>query len=206
VLDPQDVPTVVPESLPAVETPVEIITFCDGSHIAIQNQTILYGEGVTGGSMAFSGILPSSPTSALGQVKVIVLNVTYADQNALPSTEARLYATLRDVADHYSKASYGRLSLSGVVVPPIKLERLSGSWDVPAAAAGEGEYYFVRLSFSNAHSWMTSKRLVRRVDVLVGARGKGGAGVSIAEDLDDELATERTMHRARIAEWVSAAR
>ncbi len=92
------------------------------------------------------------------------------------------------------------------VVPPIKLERLSGAWDVPAAAAGEGEYYFVRLSFSNAHSWMTSKRLVRRVDVLVGARGKGGAGVSIAEDLDDELATERTMHRARIAEWVSAAR
>jgi Calx-beta domain/PKD domain len=121
VVEPQDVPAVVPETLAAVETPIEIITFCDGSHIAIQNQTILYGEGVTGGSMAFSGILPSSPTSALGQVKVIVLNVTYADQNALPSTEAELYNVLRDVSDHYSKASYGRLSLSGVVAPPIKL-------------------------------------------------------------------------------------
>ena len=105
------------------------------------------------------------------------------------------------------------------IVPLIKLERLAGSWDVPAAAAGGGaaapadaggadarEFYIVRLSFSNSHSWMTSKRLVRRVDVLIGARGKGGAGVSIAEDLDDELATERTAHRAGIAEWVGAAR
>ncbi|MCE2693544.1 MAG: hypothetical protein LW645_04640 [Verrucomicrobiaceae bacterium] len=118
VLEPEDVPAEVPETLVAVETPVEIITFCDGSHIAVHNQTILYGEGVTGGSMAFSGILPGSPTPAVGQVKVIVLNVTYADQNALPSTEAELYNVLRDVADHYSKASYGRLSLSGVVAPP----------------------------------------------------------------------------------------
>jgi hypothetical protein len=47
---------------------------------------------------------------------------------------------------------------------------------------------------------------VRRVVVLIGERGKGGAGVSIAEDLDDELATERTKHRARISEWVGAAR
>ncbi|MCX6858155.1 MAG: hypothetical protein NTV80_25010, partial [Verrucomicrobia bacterium] len=39
VVDPKDVPAVVPESLPAVETPTEIITFCDGSHIAVQNQT-----------------------------------------------------------------------------------------------------------------------------------------------------------------------
>ncbi len=138
VLEPEDVPAEVPATLAAVETPTEIITFCDGSHIAIQNQTILYGEGVTGGSMAFSGILPGSPTPALGQVKVIVLNVTYADQNALPSTEADLYNVLRDVSDHYSKASYGRLSLSGVVAPPIKLPH-NEAWYVNRDTSNGGD-------------------------------------------------------------------
>jgi len=151
VLDPQDVPQVVPESLAAVETPVEIITFCDGSHIAIQNQTILYGEGVTGGSFAFSGILPGSPTSSLGQVKVIVLNVTYADQNALPSTEAQLYATLRDVADHYSKASYGRLSLSGVVAPPIKLPH-NEAWYVNRDTSNGGDIGGTSISMADARA------------------------------------------------------
>lgn len=149
VLEPEDVPVEVPETLAAVETPTEIITFCDGSHIAIQNQTILYGEGVTGGSMAFSGILPGSPTSALGQVKVIVLNVTYADQNALPSTEAELYNVLRDVSDHYSKASYGRLSLSGVVAPPIKLPH-NEAWYVNRDTSNGGDIGGTGISMADA--------------------------------------------------------
>lgn len=149
VLEPEDVPEEVPETLAAVETPFEIITFCDGSHIAIQNQTILYGEGVTGGSMAFSGILPSSPTSALGQVKVIVLNVTYADQNTLPSTEADLYNVLRDVSDHYSKASYGRLSLSGVVAPPIKLPH-NEAWYTNRDTSNGGDIGGTSISMNDA--------------------------------------------------------
>lgn len=151
VLEPEDVPAEVPETLVAVETPIEIITFCDGSHIAIQNQTILYGEGVTGGSFAFSGILPSSPTAALGQVKVIVLNVTYADQNALPSTEEKLYAVLRDVADHYSKASYGRLSLSGVVAPPIKLPH-NEAWYVNRDTSNGGDIGGTGISMADARA------------------------------------------------------
>lgn len=151
VLEPEDVPAEVPETLVAVETPVEIITFCDGSHIAVHNQTILYGEGVTGGSMAFSGILPGSPTPAVGQVKVIVLNVTYADQNALPSTEAELYNVLRDVADHYSKASYGRLSLSGVVAPPIKLPH-NEAWYVNRDTSNGGDIGGTSISMADARA------------------------------------------------------
>ena len=151
VLEPEDVPAEVPETLVAVETPMEIITFCDGSHIAVHNQTILYGEGVTGGSMAFSGILPGSPTPAVGQVKVIVLNVTYADQNALPSTEAELYNVLRDVADHYSKASYGRLSLSGVVAPPIKLPH-NEAWYVNRDTSNGGDIGGTSISMADARA------------------------------------------------------
>lgn len=151
VLDPEDVPEEVTESLAAVETPVEIITFCDGSHIAIQNQTILYGEGVTGGSMAFSGILPGSPTPALGQVKVIVIPTTYADQNAVPSTEAALYNVLRDVADHYSKSSYGRLSLSGVVTPPVKLPH-NEAWYVNRDSSNGGDIGGTGISMADARA------------------------------------------------------
>lgn len=151
VIEPEDVPAEVPATLAAVETPIEIITFCDGSHIAIQNQTILYGEGVTGGSMAFSGILPGSPTPALGQVKVIVIPTTYADQNAVPSTEAALYATLRDVADHYSKASYGRLSLSGVVTPPVKLPH-NEAWYTNRDTSNGGDIGGTSISMNDARA------------------------------------------------------
>ncbi|MEQ1858583.1 MAG: Calx-beta domain-containing protein [Chthoniobacteraceae bacterium] len=151
VLDPASVPSVVPESLPAVETPVEIITFCDGSHIAMQNETILYGEGVTGGSFAFSGILPSTPTPALGQVKVLVIPTTYADQNAIPSTEAALYTTLRDVADHYAKASYGRLSLVGVVTPPVKLPH-NEAWYVNRDTSNGGDIGGTSISHVDARN------------------------------------------------------
>jgi regulation of enolase protein 1 (concanavalin A-like superfamily) len=151
VIEPQDVPAEVPETLAAVETPIEIITFCDGSHIAIQNQTILYGEGVTGGSMAFSGILPSAPTPSLGQIKVLAMNVTYADQNVPPSTEEKLYATLRDVADHYSKASYGRLSLVGVVTPPIKLPH-NEAWYVNRDGSNGGDIGGTGISHADARN------------------------------------------------------
>ena len=151
VLAKEDIPQVVPESLPAVETPIEIITFCDGSHIATQNQTILYGEGVTGGSMAFSGILPGSPTPALGQIKVIVIPATYADQNAVPATESDLYATLRDVADHYAKASYGRLSLSGVVTPPVKLPH-NEAWYINRDSANGGDIGGTGISMADARA------------------------------------------------------
>jgi len=99
------------------------------------------------------------------------------------------------------------------VVAPNKCERLAGSWQVPAAsptptgaAAADdeaAECYLVRLRWDNSFSWMTSKRLARRVDVLVGARGRGEPGVSVAEDLDHVLACEREEHRRRICTGVA---
>jgi hypothetical protein len=84
-------------------------------------------------------------------VKVIVLNVTYADQNALPSTEADLYNVLRDVADHYSKASYGRLSLSGVVAPPIKLPH-NEAWYVNRDTSNGGDIGGTGISMADARA------------------------------------------------------
>lgn len=106
---------------PAVETATQIVHFCGSIHIDLFNGTLIMGEGVSGGAAGFTGILPAAPTPALGVVRVLAIPMTYADQNSVPANEATLYATLRDVSDFYSKASFGRLTLVGVVTPPIKL-------------------------------------------------------------------------------------
>ncbi len=138
VLDPKDVPKQATEASNAVESPTEVIFFCDGSHIAVQNQTLLLGEGVTGGALPFSGILPATATPSLGNIKVLVMHTTYADQNIAPSTESNLYKTLRDVGDYYAKASYGRLSLVGVVTPLIKLPH-NEAWYVNRDTSNGGD-------------------------------------------------------------------
>ena len=90
----------------------------------------------------------ASPTPSLGIVKVLAIPMMYADQNTIPSTEAALSATLRDVGDFYAKASFGRLTLVGNVyragpdtAPGLPLFVLGGAGDVAsgrseAAAAG----------------------------------------------------------------------
>lgn len=136
--DADAITEVITVDTPAVETAIEVQYFCSNMHIDVANQTMIMGEGVSGGTASFTGILPAAPTPALGNVKVIVIPMTYADQNGIPSTEAALYTTLRDVADHYSKASYGRLSLAGVVTPPVKLKH-NESWYVNRDTSNGGD-------------------------------------------------------------------
>ena len=137
VLPANEVPVVI--NVPAAEGPEEVYLFCDGSHRTIQNEVLtVYAEGGTGGPQTFTGILPSTATPALGNVKVIVIPMTYADQNGVPSTEAALSTTLRDVADHYSKSSYGRISLTGVVTPPVKLKH-NEAWYINRDTSNGGD-------------------------------------------------------------------
>ena len=137
VLPPDQIPETI--EVPAAEGPNEIYLFCDGAHRNIHNETVtLYAEGGTGGPQTFTGILPATPTPAIGNVKVLVIPMSFADQNGVPSTEAELSTALRDVADHYSKASYGRISLTGVVTPPIKLKH-NEAWYINRDTSNGGD-------------------------------------------------------------------
>ena len=148
VLPADEVPEVI--NVPAAEGPEEVYLFCDGSHRTIQNETLtVYAEGGTGGPQTFTGILPSTATPSLGNVKVLVIPMTYADQNGTPSTEAALYTTLRDVADHYSKSSYGRISLTGVVSPPVKLKH-NEAWYINRDTTNGGDISGTGLEHSEA--------------------------------------------------------
>jgi hypothetical protein len=58
---------------------------------------------------------------------------------------------LRDVADHYSKASYGRLSLSGVVAPPIKLPH-NEAWYINRDTSNGGDIGGTGISHADARN------------------------------------------------------
>ncbi len=139
----------ITEETPAVETATQIVQLCGQYHVETYNQTILYGEGVTGGSLGFTGILPAAPTPALGVVRVLAIPMTYADQNGVPSTEAALYNVLRDVGDFYAKASFGRLTLVGTVTPPVKLAH-NEAWYVNRDTTNGGDISGTSLEHSHA--------------------------------------------------------
>ena len=139
----------VTEQTPMVETATELVQLCGQMHIDPYNQTLLMGEGVTGGATGFTGLLPSAPTPALGTIRVLAIPTTYADQNGVPSTEAALYNVLRDVADFYAKSSFGRLTLVGAVSPPIKLPH-NEAWYINRDTSNGGDIDGEGLEHSHA--------------------------------------------------------
>ena len=133
-----EVPAAITDATPAVETATETLFFCNTMHIDLHNQTMIMGEGVSGGTLGFTGILPAAPTPAIGVVRVPIIPMTYADQNGVPSTEAALHSMLRDGGDFYAKSSYGRLTLVGTVTPPVKLKH-NEAWYVNRDTSNGGD-------------------------------------------------------------------
>jgi regulation of enolase protein 1 (concanavalin A-like superfamily) len=117
----EEAPEVITEATPAVEAYGEIVYLCDGSHVTVYRQQLISAEGRTGGPQTFTGILPAAPTPSIGNIKVLIIPMTFNDQNDTPSSESALANVMREVGDHYAKASYGKLTLVSAVTPPVKL-------------------------------------------------------------------------------------
>ncbi|MBI5772147.1 MAG: hypothetical protein HZA89_00205, partial [Verrucomicrobia bacterium] len=111
----------VEETTPAAQVGPEVVIFCDGAHIVDYEQQLIYAEASTGSPTRFTGILPAAPTPAMGQIRVLFIPMTFADQNTMTTTEAKAYEIFRDVADFYFAQSFGRLTLLPTVTPPVKL-------------------------------------------------------------------------------------
>jgi hypothetical protein len=136
--EPEAAEEPVAEETPAIETATETIFFCDGSHITLYGETLIMGEGSSGGAIGFTGILPAVPTPSIGVVRVLYIPTTYFDQNAAPSTEAKSYELLRDVSDFYAKSSYGKLTLVSTVTPPVKLPHTE-AWYIQRDTSNGGD-------------------------------------------------------------------
>ncbi len=141
----------ITEATPALEVYGEIVYLCDGSHTMLYGQTLIQGEGSTGGPVTFTGILPAAPTPSIGNVKVLVIPMTFADQNDTPSTESTLYNLMRNVGDHYAKASYGKLTLLSTVTPPVTLPH-NEAWYVQKDSSNGGPIDGLGLEHSHARA------------------------------------------------------
>ncbi len=141
----------ITEETPAIEAFGEVVYLCDGSHAIIYREQLIYAEGGTGGPIPFTGILPAAPTPSIGNIKVLVIPMTFADQNDTPSTESALYQMMRDVGDHYAKASYGKLSLLSTVTPRIILPH-DEAWYIAKDSSNNGPIDGLGLEHSHARA------------------------------------------------------
>ena len=121
-----------------VETPDQTIYLCGGYHRAPLQEVLLYGEGATGGPVVLTGALPAPPTPALGQLKVLYIPMTFLDQKAVLPTESKSYETMRNVADYYSKSSFGKLTTLSTVTPPVTIPRTM-AWMIQRDSSNGGE-------------------------------------------------------------------
>ena len=148
---PEDLDKPITEETPAIEAYGEVVYLCNGSHAIVYKEQLIYAEGGTGAPMGFTGILPAAPTPSLGNVRVLVIPLTFADQNDVPSTETVLHQLMRDVGEHYMKASYGKLSLLTTVTPPITLPH-NEAWYVQKDNSNGGPIDGLGLEHSHARA------------------------------------------------------
>jgi hypothetical protein len=77
--------------------------------------------------------------------------MTFQDQNDTPSTESALYNMMRDVGDHYAKASYGKLTLISTVTPPVTLPH-NEAWYIQKDSSNGGPIDGLGLEHSHARA------------------------------------------------------
>jgi regulation of enolase protein 1 (concanavalin A-like superfamily)/plastocyanin len=113
----------ITNSTPAVIANGEVVSFCDGSHIAVFEQLLIQSEAGTGGAQSFTGILPSAPTPSVGVVKVLYIPVIFPDINETPITDAGAQDVMRQSSAFYQTMSFGRLTLVATVTPPVRMPK-----------------------------------------------------------------------------------
>ena len=152
----------IEEAVVAVEAHGEIVYLCDGSHVALFEEQVaqleLQGEGVTGGTQRFTGALPASPSTSLGELRVLYLPLTFADQNTVPASEAKCYEVMRDVANFFYQASYGRLTVHSTVTPPIQLPH-NEAWYVQKDSTEGFSKEFDALGLEHTHAREQARQL-----------------------------------------------
>ncbi|MCB1274991.1 Calx-beta domain-containing protein [Prosthecobacter sp.] len=164
-----------------IETPEEVIHLCGGYHKPIVEEQYIQGEGTTGGPVLLTGVLPAPPTPAVGQLKVLYIPMTFQDQNDRLPTESKSYEIMRNVADYYSKSSFGKLTTQTTVTPHVKLSK-NEAWYVQRDTSNGGD--IDGLSLEMAHAREEARKLgfdyndydVTVLRLIGGARATGGWG------------------------------
>ncbi len=164
-----------------IETPEEVIYLCGPYHATFVQDQLIYGEGTTGGPIALTGVLPAPPTPAIGQLKVLYIPMTFQDQNDQLPTESKSYEIMRNVADYYSKSSYGKLTTQTTVTPHVKLPK-NEAWYVQRDSSNGGDLNGLGMEMDHAREearklgfdWQDYDVTILRL--IGGPRATGGWG------------------------------
>ncbi len=164
-----------------IETPEEVIYLCGPYHATFVQEQLIHGEGTTGGPIALTGVLPAPPTPAIGQLKVLYIPMTFQDQNDRLPTESKSYEIMRNVADYYSKSSFGKLSTLTTVTPHVKLPK-NEAWYVQRDTSNGGDINGLGMEMDHAREearrigfdWQDYDVTILRL--IGGPRATGGWG------------------------------
>jgi len=182
-LDPEQATlAITPEQQESViETPEEIIYLCGPYHATFVQEQLIYGEGTTGGPVSLTGVLPAPPTPAIGQLKVLYIPMTFQDQNDRLPTESKSYEVMRNVADYYSKSSFGKLTTQTTVTPHVKLPK-NEAWYIQRDTSNGGDINGLGMEMDHAREearkigfdWQDYDVTILRL--IGGPRATGGWG------------------------------
>ena len=140
----------------------DIIYLCDGCHVSLFVEQVArleaQGEGVTGGMQRFTGVLPASLFTLLGELRVLHIPLTFADPNTILVSEAKCYEVMRDVSDFFYRASYGRLTAHATVTLPIKLPH-NEAWHMQKDSTEGFSKEFDALGLEHAHAREEARKL-----------------------------------------------
>lgn len=111
----------LPAEATAVETGESIVFLCNGAHVQPYLSGLILAEGGSGGAGGFLGMAPPSSVPSVGVLRVLYVPAIFNDQGQTPASEATCYNLLRQVGDFYQAQSFGKLTLTATVTPPVRL-------------------------------------------------------------------------------------
>ncbi|MGC4016596.1 MAG: Calx-beta domain-containing protein [Luteolibacter sp.] len=113
----------VTQDTPTVQIGENIITLCNGSHVAVLEdnyRTYVQASGSGGGGF-FMDNFPGTSSRSIGAFKCLYIRVVYQEQTSPPNTEESAYNDMRNNARYYIESSYGKMTQTTTFTPLITL-------------------------------------------------------------------------------------
>ncbi|QUE52573.1 tandem-95 repeat protein [Luteolibacter ambystomatis] len=113
----------VTQESPTVQIGENIITLCNGSHVAVLEdnyRTYVQASGSGGGGF-FMDNFPGTSSRSIGAFKCLYIRAIYQEQTSPPNTEESAYNDMRNNARYYIESSYGKMVQTTTFTPLITL-------------------------------------------------------------------------------------
>lgn len=129
----------VTDETPTVQIGERIIRLCNGTHVRVleeEYKAMLMASGNAGAGF-FKDTHPGTSSEAIGNFRCLYIRITYPDQLKAPNTEDSAHSDMRNVSRFYLESSFGRMTTTSTVTPPITLPH-SQAWYIAKDSEVDG--------------------------------------------------------------------